>query len=71
MTLKENTNVAELQRKKDQEGGKHFFPPLYVSLKRAPVLTQNIQRALVVGDDNIRTFSLQMFPAAHFNSKTQ
>ncbi len=33
--------------------------------------TQNIQGALVVGDDDIRSFCLQMLPATHFKSKTQ
>lgn len=31
--------------------------------------TQNIQGALVVRDDDIRPFCLQVLPAAHFNSK--
>lgn len=34
-------------------------------------LTQNIQGALVVRDDNVGTLGLQMLPTAHFKSKTQ
>lgn len=33
--------------------------------------TQNIQRALVVGDDDIGPLRLQMLPPTHFKSKTQ
>lgn len=35
------------------------------------VPTQNIQGALVVGDDDIRSLRLQLLPTAHFKSKTQ
>lgn len=39
--------------------------------KGSTVPTQNIQRALVVGDDDIGSLCLQMLPTAHFKSKTQ
>lgn len=38
---------------------------------RNTVPTQNIQGALVVGDNDKGSLCLQMLPAAHFNSKTQ
>lgn len=36
-----------------------------------PIRTQNIQGALVVGDDDVGTLRLQVLPTAHFHSKTQ
>lgn len=34
-------------------------------------LTQHVQGALVVGDDDVRPLSLQMLPAAHVEAKAQ
>lgn len=47
------------------------FPTFHTVDASIRVPTQNIQGALVVGDDDIGSLCLQVLPAAHFKSKTQ
>lgn len=42
-----------------------------LSQRKATAPTQNIQGALMVGDDDIRTLCLQTLPTTHFKPKTQ
>lgn len=54
--------------KPNTSGHKDPWHPWFIC---GAVPTQDIQGALVVGDDDVGSLRLQMLPAAHLESKTQ
>jgi len=62
-------NNVEIVAKNKAVNAPRLLHTMSRHLKAPP--TQNVQRALVVGDDDVRPLRLQMLPTAHVKPETQ